>query len=205
VAAALEPEALEQGRDERVREDRRYRHIFLRAPPGTGKSTAISKVIESLGPIRVGGFLTYFGADRDQPDRLLYLRRADEPAVYDEAHAVARFSGSAPPQAFTERFNLFGRTYSNEMGQSPDILIFDECSRLESQALDFQASILAALDGDVPVFGVCRRIGEGQWIKQIEDHPRVRVVDLTLENRDRITRQLSAYYKSLFTGLSESV
>jgi nucleoside-triphosphatase len=186
-----------------LREDRRYRHIFLRAPPGTGKSTAIRKVIESLGTVRVGGFLTYFGADRDQPNKLLYLRRADEAAVYDEAHGVASFVNSSPPQGFTDRFNLFGRTYINEMRENADILIFDECSRLESQALEFQASILAALDGDLPVLGVCRGAEEGQWTKQIEDHPRVRVVDLTFENRDRITRQLSAYYKSLCAGLSE--
>jgi nucleoside-triphosphatase len=190
-----------------LRDDCRYRHIFLQAPPGTGKSTAIRKVIESLGTVRVGGFLTYFGADRDQPDKLLYLRRTDEAAVYDEAHAVARFSGSAPPQAFTDRFNIFGRAYRAYIDgrrKNPDILIFDECSHLESQALGFQAFILTALDGDLPVLGVYRFTEEGQWTKQIEDHPRIQVVDLTLENRDRITRQLSAYYKSLCAGLSES-
>jgi nucleoside-triphosphatase THEP1 len=186
-----------------VREDRRYRHIFLRAPPGIGKSTVIRHVIENLGPVRVGGFLTYFGADRDRPDKRLYLRRADEAAVYDEAHAVACFSGSSPPQICTDRFNIFGRAYIDGM-KNPDILIFDECSRPESHALDFQAFILAALDGDLPVLGVYRITADGQWTKQIEDHPAVHVVDLTLENRDRITRQLSAHYTSLFAGLSES-
>jgi hypothetical protein len=158
-------------------------------------------VIESLGPVRVGGFLTYFGADRHQPDKLLYLRRAGEAAAYDEAHAVARFSGSSPPEPFTDRFNIVGRSYVDEAREHSDILVFDECSRLESQALDFQASVLAALDNDLPVLGVYRITADRQWTKQIEDHPKVRVVELSLENRDRIARHLSAYYKSLFAGL----
>jgi nucleoside-triphosphatase len=130
------------------------------------------------------------------------MRRAGLEAVCDEAHAVARFSGEGKPEVYTERFNGFGHAFIDETLNGSDILVFNECSWLESAALEFQASVLSALEGRVPIIGVYRITGKNSWTRKIAEHPGVRTVELSVENRDRTARELSAYFRQLISGYS---
>jgi nucleoside-triphosphatase len=197
------------------------KHVFLKAASGTGKTRVIRKVIGSLGrSAALGGFYTCFGPYRSGPllpagpettgkgsprGEFLYMQRAGLEAAYDEAHVVAHFTGEGKPEVYTERFNSFGRAFIGEILNGSDILVFDECSWLESSALEFQESVVSALEGNVPIIGVYRITGKDSWTRRIAEHPGVETVELTVENRDRTARELSAYFRQIIYGHSAHI
>lgn len=171
------------------------RHIFLVAAPRSGKSTVIDAVLASLGGARVGGFRSYFGADRECASRSLYMCAAGEKPVFDGAHAIARFYEYGTFSAFPARFDAAAQRCLASAQQS-DIIIMDECSYLEKDALIWQRAVLAALDGDTPVLGVVR-LFERCWTQKIASHPNVRLVELTADNRDALSCELAEYFCEL--------
>ena len=65
----------------------------------------------------------------------------------------------------------------------------DELGPAESQAAAFCGAVLAALDGDMPVLGVLQK-ADTAFLRAVASHPRVRVVTVTEENRDRLRQEL---------------
>ena len=70
-----------------------------------------------------------------------------------------------------------------------DVIVMDELGPSEAAALEFQKAVLAALDGDKPVYGVLQQ-ADSEFLGRVAAHPRVRVVTVTEENRDRLRQQL---------------
>ena len=70
-----------------------------------------------------------------------------------------------------------------------DIVVMDELGPSEAAAQGFQAAVLAALDGEKPVYGVLQQ-ADSAFLRRVAAHPRVRVVTVTEENRDVLRRQL---------------
>lgn len=161
-------------------------HIFLTGEIQIGKSTVIHKTLDLLG-ITPQGFRTYFGPDRDEADRLLYLNSAAQPRTFNEEKAVARFRAGQSPEVLVERFDDYGaRLIRGARADSAAALVLmDECGSLESGALVFQREVLAALDGSKPVLGVVKLASRG-WTDQIREHTKVALVTVTRENRDRL-------------------
>ena len=164
------------------------KHVFLTGAVQCGKSTVVSRVLAGWAGA-VGGFRTGFGPDRACPERLLYLWSAAEPARYDQDHAVVKFFNGCAPEAIPGRFDALGTAC---LTGTTTLWVMDECGRLESDALPFQAEILAALDGDIPVLGVVRE-GLPGWTPAVAAHPRVRLVTVTKENRDSLPAQLNRW------------
>ena len=171
------------------------KHIFLVAAPRSGKSTVIDAVLASLGGARVGGFRSYFGADRECASRSLYMCAAGEKPVFDEAHTIARFYEYGTFSAFPARFDAAAERCLAS-SQQRDIIVMDECSFLEKDALLWQRAVLNALDGDTPILGVVR-LFERCWTQKIAAHPNVRLVELTTDNRDALVAELAEYFQAL--------
>lgn len=161
--------------------------LFLTGEIQIGKSTAIRRALEKL-PVEVGGFCTYFGDDRFAAAHALYMREAGESPRYDEAHTVARFTTGQPPQFDLRRFEEIGLAALENRRGAP-LIIMDECGKLERQALQFQAKVLALLDAPVPVLGVVRQDTAG-WLDAIRSHPRVQLLTVTQENRDSVPQEI---------------
>lgn len=159
-------------------------HIFLTGDIQIGKSTVIQKTLALL-KTDYGGFCTYFGPDREKPDRRLYIRDAALPPVYDEDHVIARFYPAHPPQVFPEVFDGQGATFIRAGRKSRRLILMDECGRLERDALIFQNEVLGALDGRTPVLGVVAK-SAGGWADRIRRHPKVRLITVDADNRDRL-------------------
>ena len=60
------------------------------------------------------------------------------------------------------------------------------------QAAVFCGAVLAALDGDMPVLGVLQK-ADTAFLRAVAAHPRVRVVTVTEENRDRLRQELQLH------------
>lgn len=165
------------------------KHIFLTGQIQNGKSTAIQKTLRLLNR-RHGGFRTYFSADRDDPNRCLYIGDAAQPYMYDEGRVVARFSPASPPRILSERFDTLGVQYIEEAIQNTRLILMDECGNLENRATRFQRAVLNALDGNIPVLGVVKLSATG-WVDEIRRHPDVVLITVDERNRDALPRFLA--------------
>lgn len=173
-------------------------HIFLKAQPNTGKTTIIEKIIAAIPDVKLGGFRTYFGDDFGAEEGWnLYMTRADMPKSFQESNAVAKFRTGYPGKVYVNRFNALGRSYIDGMKDKANLLIMDECSFSEEHAEVFKDAVLRALDEDLPILGVYRA-DASHWTDQIANHPNVRTMEVTQENRDLLADELVAHFKNRF-------
>jgi len=154
----------------------------------SGKSTVIKKTLCELN-MRVGGFCTPFGSNRESPDRLLCMHRADLPPEIDMDHAIAVFS-AGDRQSLPERFDELGCRFLLEAEGLAEIIIMDELGALEKDAEKFQKAVLKTLDMPGPVLGVLRK-GFSDWTKNIAEREDVCVITVTADNRDELPMILS--------------
>jgi len=170
-------------------------HIFLTGEIQIGKSTVINKTLDLL-KITPQGFQTYFGPDRANGGRLLYLNSAALPQVCREENAVVHFREGQPPEVLSERFDRDGAQLIRSARVDSALILMDECGSLESWALVFQREILAALDDIKPILGVIKLTSTG-WTDNIRENAKVTLLTVTQENRDLLPRML-AYSLSNF-------
>lgn len=169
-------------------------HVFLTGDIRIGKSTVIQKVITALR-CPIGGFETYFMADRNRIDSRLYMGRAGDPHVAETKREVARFcQGSS--LAYPDRFDAIGCALLKEAKRSASLLIMDECGRLEKDALLFQQAVLQALDDALPVLGVVRQNAAG-FPTLVSSHPGVQLIHVTEANRDQLPEQIIRHFQSI--------
>ena len=154
-------------------------HLFLTGRKGVGKSTLLRALLEGK---RLGGFFTRrMTGVFDRPSiHLLRAASAERPAPEN----LVCFCGERRP----ERFELLGPAALADTADC-DIIVMDELGPSEAAAQGFQTAVLAALEGDTPVYGVLQQ-ADSEFLRRVAAHPRVRVVTVTEENRDALRRQL---------------
>ena len=154
--------------------------LFLTGALHVGKSTCVDKVLLPLAG-DAAGFRTWFqGEARD----VLMLSNIN----HSDAQVVARLIRGGGRAVSTEVFNTHG-TALLRAAQGARLVVMDELGRLEQEALGFQAQVLKTLDAPSPVLGVLRHNAHG-WLDAVRLHPRVRVIEVTLDNRDTIPKLL---------------
>lgn len=155
-------------------------HLFLTGEKGVGKSTLARYLLAGHTPC---GFRTVRATGvMDRPSVHLL------PAVGGEATAenLLFYCGEYDPS----RFDTLGTAALSQ--RSGDVLLMDELGPAESQAAAFCGAVLAALDGDMPVLGVLQK-ADTAFLRAVASHPRVRVVTVTEENRDRLRQELQLH------------
>ncbi len=158
-------------------------HVFLTGSVQCGKSTALRKAVRLSG-LAIGGFQTFFEGDRTKVKKTLHMADAAEMPLATSENLVVRFS-EGMPQVRADRFDEIGCRLIGLARQNAALIIMDECGRLERDAIRFQQAVLAALDGDVPILGVVRQDADG-WIETIKNHPRVKLLVVSVQNRESI-------------------
>lgn len=161
------------------------RHIFLTGDKRVGKSTVLKRLLEGETRV-VGGFRTV------KTDQLF-----DRPSIhllpYGSAEALSEenrlfFYREAEEGQIAARFDRLGLA---ALRACPDaeLIVMDELGFHESGALRFQAAVMHALDGDVPVIGVLQK-AKSPFLSAVQAHPKVELVTVTEENRDALPSQL---------------
>ena len=173
-------------------------HLFLTGKVQIGKTTVVDKTIARLG-VTPGGFRTYFGEDRRAPHHFLYMSSAARPRSFAPDHAVAEFrlgaDGAPTACQLLPRFEELG-LQCLEAAPSYPLIVLDECGRLEQRLPAFRQRVLELLDGSIPILGVVREEAMG-WLEEIRRHPRVQLIPVTEENRDRLPEELASYFTAL--------
>lgn len=168
-------------------------HIFLTGEIQVGKSTVINKTIRLL-EIKYGGFKTYFGHDRNSENKTLYINSADESKEFNEDKILVQFIEGKSPFVNIQKFNTYGCQLIRDARKKSDLILMDECGKFESKALDFQSEIYKTLDESKPVLGVVRLSSKG-WTDRIRNHPKVKIITVTKENRNQLPRMLYNHFK----------
>ncbi|MDR3295409.1 MAG: methyltransferase domain-containing protein [Clostridiales Family XIII bacterium] len=168
-------------------------HIFLTGRPGAGKSTVILKTVEWLrlrGEIKIGGFKTVFGRENVPGRGAVYMLPwgADAENPPPRAEVAFRDRAEARFESKPEAFDEIGCGLLKAPGPC-DLLIMDELGFMEFAAHRFQAEVLSALDGAVPVLGVIKP-QDIPFLNKIRAHKNVQVFEVTPENREKVRTEV---------------
>lgn len=156
------------------------RHIFLTGEKQIGKSTAVEQVVRRW-PGHVDGFLTR--SRLEDGWRRVYV------CSPDGAHRrlAARFGPGQPRQLRDPgAFGELGAALLKDSGRQPGALtLMDEIGFLECGVEPFVRAVLERLDREGPVLGVLRK-DDNPLLWAVAEHPAVKVVEVTRDNRDQL-------------------
>lgn len=170
------------------------KHIFLTGEIQVGKSTAIRKALDAMPFLtkdEIGGFLTVAGNRTVKTSGYVHIIAADgtEQCTKENAVFYRKFTnGSRHFDVYTEVFDGHGvELLQNTAGKR--LILMDEVGTAEKDCEQFHRQILETLSGDIPVLGVVQ-IRQGGFLDEIRNHPNVRVITVTKENRNSIPEQI---------------
>ena len=167
-------------------------HIFLTGQVQVGKSTLLRRVLAELPPLRLGGFRTVTAADVPGAVGSVYIFPAAGPDVPgDDCRVALRLGPPRGVEAYPAVFDHRGAELLED-AENADLICMDEIGFLEASAPAFSGRIAALLDGDTPVFGVVRGSRETPLLRFVRTHPKVRLIEVTEENRERLLPEVTA-------------
>lgn len=163
-------------------------HLFLTGPKHIGKSTLLRKLLEQYKG-QAGGFFTV-KAEGIFPDAVsVHLLRAGTGEGPGPENML--FLCGVPDPAVAGRFDRLGCAALAACGGA-GVLVMDELGPHEGEAVRFRRAVLRALDGPVPILGVLQE-ADAPFLREIAAHPAVRVLPVTVENRDLLAPWAAAW------------
>ena len=166
-------------------------HLFLTGDVQVGKSTIIRKTLAALKMDCPGGFRSVSVPDLPGGAMSVYLLAAadPEPAMGDFNRVGIRKGCGRGIEKFPQAFETAG-VQALENAERARLILMDEVGRMESEAAQFSARILALLHGSAPILGVVQKIADTPLTNAIRKHPNVRVLNVTKENREQMAQEV---------------
>jgi len=157
-------------------------HVFFMGEKQVGKTTVITSFLDKSG-LAADGFMTYWEPTRPD-ERKLYLAPFALEKLGAEHRLIATDFGHglSPVPEVTEVFDTYGKSLLDNSG-SCDCIVMDELGFIEANAKHFLASVMARIDGEIPIIGVLKKC-DMQFIGAICAHKNVILKDVTAENRE---------------------
>ncbi len=158
------------------------KNIFLTGLPGTGKTTAIRRIIDGLG-IPASGFYTQEIREHGRRTGFM-IRTLDGNRGYlahvdiKSPHKVSKYGVSL------ENIDSIA-VPSIEVTTDEEIIVIDEIGKMECFSEKFRGAVTRALDSPAFVIGTIARMGGG-LISSVKKRPDVQVIEITRSNRDSI-------------------
>ncbi len=159
------------------------KNFLITSPPGTGKTTAIKKFLELVkDKFKVSGFITE--EIRNESGKRTGFK-------------IVTLDGKTGILADVNlKTNVkVGKYYVNlkdieevaipSIDLSSDIIIIDEIGKMECLSKNFVNKVLNVLDSDKILVGTIKEKGD-EIINRIKSRNDVKIIKLTIENRDEI-------------------
>ncbi len=166
-------------------------HLFLTGNIQVGKTTIIQNYIKKYG-YRIKGFRTVSGPFAEDGSSKVYMVNAENPASdMTEENVVIRRHGPNAKTWLTvhlEPYEGYGAKLLEEANDC-DIIMMDELGPKEVDAHLFLSRVKERLDGDIPVMGVLMK-KDSIVFDSVSGHPKVTVLEVTPENREKILQGL---------------
>lgn len=168
-------------------------HAIVTGAIGIGKSTAVRRAVALLG-LHTGGYETFFVGDRTVLPKTLCMARYGERSQRENRQIAAQFE-SQGRHVHSDVFEQFGTDLLSQARFSAELIIMDECGRLEADAKRFQQAVLQTLAGDTPVICVIR-MDAGGWIDSIRAMNGTQLLVVTEDNRDSMPERIAQVIRS---------
>ena len=172
-------------------------HVFLTGQVQVGKTTLLRRALACFPTLRLAGFRTETAADL--PDALgsVYIVPATEqpPQYTPERRIAIRLGFGRGVVPYPETFDTQGVTFLRD-AEEADLILMDEIGFLEADASRFSGRIMDLLDGGTPVFGVVRASRDTPLLRFVRTHPKVHLIEVTEENRERLLPEVFALLQS---------
>ncbi len=174
------------------------RNILLTGPPGIGKSTAIIRIAEALGPERAGGFHT--GEIRERGHRVGFQITT----LDGERGILAHIADREGPTLGKYRVNVpaidnIAVPSMRHARESGRLIIIDEIARMEMFSTAFRTETLACLATGRVIGTIQAR--PDQFLDSIRRRADVHLIELTVANRDTIPQTVLALISQDQRGL----
>ena len=157
-------------------------HCLIVAPPGTGKSTLIRRVLQKLDRPAFG-YLTRKEKDMwdEELGHPIYIYAIGEPEERTRENLVGHCKDRRPV-VYREAFDHFAPRLAEPI-PTGGVVVMDEIGFMESSSSAFCEGILRLLDGDIPVIAAVKD-KETEFLDRIRSHPKARCFYLTSETRE---------------------
>lgn len=175
-------------------------NIFLTGDIQVGKSTIINKAVEKLH-VNTGGFRTVAGNYSKDGGSDIFILGYNEPlenCCID--NRVAHRYGKCYPKGFVpypEVFDMIGCKLLQS--ENHRLIIMDELGFMESQAFEFQNTVLKCLDNSIPVLGVIKPM-ETPFLNSIRSHKKTTVLSVDILNREKVFQRVYSALCQTFGG-----
>ena len=164
------------------------RHIFLTGTKQVGKSTLVSSVLATT-KLKYSGLRSISVFD-EKNDRNVYLISASKGSA--ETPALV---GVCSQHHITQRYpKVFDDVGCRLLDFRPgtELVVIDEIGNMECDAHRYSEKILSLLDRtDLRILGVLQKMARTDLAAAIRQHPNVRMIEVTPENRDNLVLVLS--------------
>lgn len=156
--------------------------ILMTAAPGTGKSTAIQKIISLIGKDRCGG--VYAGEIAENGERTGF-----KITTLDGKEGVLSSIYSSSPLRVAEfgvnleEFESICLPALKDALENKEVLIIDEIGPMQMYSKAYQDMLIQIAESGKTAVGTIYQ-GPYPWIDEFKKHKNVELIELSLENRD---------------------
>lgn len=162
--------------------------IMLTGRPGVGKTTLVRRVIEELDR-PAGGFYTRELREGGRRAGFEIVTLGGETATLshvdiDSEQRVSKYGVDV------EALDQVGVPAIREAVDEGALVVIDEIGKMELYSDAFKTAVADALDSASPVLGTIMR-GSRPWADRIKRRDNVEVIEVTVENRDRLVDELT--------------
>lgn len=163
--------------------------ILLTGPPRCGKTTAVMKIVAALRDVDVAGF--YTEEIRESGKRKGFRWKLLDGASGTLAHVCIK----GPHRV--GRYGVDIATFDHEVvpaldtGQcDAELFVIDEIGKMECLSPFFARAVTQLFESDRSVLATVALKGP-DLIAQVKRDPAIRLIHMTAENRDELTRQIT--------------
>ncbi|MBN2029740.1 NTPase [bacterium] len=164
------------------------KNVLIEGRPGIGKTTLLCRLAERFSHVKIGGFFTE--EIREEGRRVGFRIET----FSGQSGILAHISFQKGPQVGKYRvdvsqFESIGVASLENALENVDLILMDEIGKMELFSKRFQELILTCLDSDKPVIATVMSRSH-PFVDRIKSCSDVRIIEVTLENRDRLVEQL---------------
>lgn len=163
--------------------------ILLTGPPGCGKTTAVRKIVDTLGKAGIAGFYTEEMREAGTRKGFRWHRLDGRTGI------LAHVDVKGPHRVSKYGVDVHGLEEHvlpilDPNAADVELFVIDEIGKMECFSEKFVEAVRRLLQSDKLILATVAQKGSG-FIREVKSHPAVRLLHLTRANRDEVTQEIA--------------